>query len=76
MSPPQQPTMKISARKVFEGRVVGLTPGLVNTEVRLALAGGDTLVAVISSASAGALSLVPGAAARALIKASDVVLAA
>jgi len=44
--------MKISARNVFEGRITAMTPGTVNTEVVLALPGGESLVAVITQASA------------------------
>lgn len=68
--------MKISARNIFEGRVSALNPGPVNTEVRLALAGGDELVAVITQAGARELGLAVGGRATAIVKAPWVIVAA
>ena len=68
--------MKISARNVFEGRITAMTPGPVNTEVVLALPGGESLVAVITQASARSLGLAVGGAALAIIKAPWVIVAA
>lgn len=61
--------MKISARNVFEGRVTGLLPGPVNTEVSLALGGGAALVAVVTADSARELGLAIGGRAWAIVKA-------
>lgn len=68
--------MKISARNVFEGRITAMTPGPVNTEVVLALPGGESLVAVITQASARRLGLAVGGAALAIVKAPWVIVAA
>jgi molybdate transport system regulatory protein len=66
--------MKISARNVFAGKVDMLTNGAVNTEVLLTLPGGETIVSVITKASAESLGLAQGKAAYAIIKASDVMI--
>ena len=68
--------MKISARNVFEGRITAMTPGQVNTEVVLALPGGESLVAVITQTSARGLGLAVGGTALAIIKAPWVIVAA
>lgn len=61
--------MKVSARNVFEGRVEALTPGVVNAEVTVALAGGERLVAVVTLASVRELDLAVGREVVALVKA-------
>lgn len=66
--------MKVSARNVFKGKVTDLHVGAVNTEVIIALAGGDALVAVVTAESANSLKLAPGADVFALIKAPWVML--
>lgn len=66
--------MKVSARNVFKGKVTRLTPGAVNTEVVLELAGGEPLVAVITVESANNFKLAPGSDVFALIKAPWVML--
>jgi len=64
--------MKISARNVLPGSVAAVTKGAVNAEIALTLRGGETIVAVITNASADRLGLKPGTDAFAIIKASDV----
>ncbi|MGA9915746.1 MAG: TOBE domain-containing protein [Paraburkholderia sp.] len=66
--------VKTSARNQLYGTVSALTRGTVNDEVSLALAGGHTIVAVVTHESTETLGLVVGAAAFALIKASWVML--
>lgn len=66
---------RVSAGNRFDGTVAALRPGAVNSEVTLRTAGGLEVVAVVTEASAQALGLAPGAAATALVKASDVILA-
>ncbi|WP_194790380.1 TOBE domain-containing protein [Pseudomonas sp. UFMG81] len=66
--------MKVSARNVFKGKVRDVQPGAVNSEVTLELAGGETLVAVVTVQSVSSLGLKPGAEALALIKAPWVML--
>ncbi len=64
--------MKISARNVFEGKVVTLVEGAVNTEVVIELPGGDKIVSMITKASAEKLGLAVGKEAYAIVKASNV----
>lgn len=68
MSPP----MRISARNVFKGTVVRITPGAVNAEVVIEIAPGVEVASVITNASAQHLKLKVGTPAYALVKASDV----
>jgi molybdopterin-binding protein len=67
--------MKISARNVLKGKIVKIIPGAVNTEVEIALVGGDTIVSVITKASVESLGLVVGKEVYAVIKASNVMIA-
>ncbi|MDF3933425.1 TOBE domain-containing protein [Pseudomonas citronellolis] len=66
--------MKVSARNVFKGKVREVRPGAVNSEVVLELAGGESLVAVVTVESVNSLKLAPGAEAVALVKAPWVML--
>ncbi len=61
--------MKISTRNKFEGTVSAVNQGPVHTEVVLDLAGGDQLVAVVTSDSARKLGLAAGKRAVGLVKA-------
>ncbi len=69
------PAPRTSARNCLCGTVTAIQPGAVNSEVRLALAGGRTLTAVITRQSVRALRLAVGARCCALIKASHVLIA-
>jgi molybdate transport system regulatory protein len=64
---------RFSARNRLAGTVSRLTPGAVNTEVVLDLAGGGTIAAIITNESARALELAEGKAATAMFKASSVI---
>lgn len=66
--------VKFSASNRLAGHIVRLQPGAVNTEVVLALAGGATLAAIVTSASGAALRLDVGAPATAIFNASSVIL--
>jgi molybdate transport system regulatory protein len=66
--------MKISARNQLEGTISAVNAGPVSTEVTLDLAGGDKLVAVVTSESAKKLGLVKGKKAIGLVKAPLVTL--
>lgn len=66
--------MKVSARNVFKGTVSEVHNGTVNAEVVLTLAGGETLVAVVTLASINSLGIAVGKEAIALIKAPWVML--
>jgi len=65
---------KLSARNRLCGTVSRIRKGAVNTEVSLALAGGNTLVAIVTRESAATLKLAKGGHACAAIKASAVIL--
>lgn len=67
--------LKLSARNQLRGTVSVLRPGAVNSEVSIALQGGNIVTAVITNASAEALGLREGKTAIALFKASSVILA-
>lgn len=67
--------MKTSARNVLRGNVREVTHGAVNSEVTLALQGGDALVAIVTRESAEHMALAPGKPAWALVKSSWVILA-
>ena len=64
---------RFSARNQLAGTVSRLTPGAVNTEVVLDLAGASTIAAIITNESARALELAEGKAATAMFKASSVI---
>jgi molybdate transport system regulatory protein len=65
--------MRTSARNQLPATVSSVTPGAVNDEVELTLAGGQRIVAIVTHQSAQILGLTPGVAAFALIKASSVI---
>lgn len=66
---------KISARNLLRGQVHRLVPGAVNDEITIDLACGNTVTAIVTSASAKRLDITVGSDITAVIKASDVVLA-
>ena len=66
--------MKISARNQLAGTVEKVTKGAVNAEINLELKGGEKVAAIITNASAAALKLKKGAAAFAVVKASEVMI--
>lgn len=67
--------MQLSARNALKGKIVSVVPGAVNTEIHIQLAGGDTIVSVITKASAEKMGLAIGKEAYAVIKASSVMIA-
>jgi molybdopterin-binding protein len=66
--------MKLSARNILKGTVVKVVPGSVNSEVTVRVAEGIEVVSIVSKNSVEHLGLKPGAAAYAIIKASNVIL--
>ncbi|MHA3903648.1 TOBE domain-containing protein [Castellaniella sp. WN] len=66
--------MKTSARNTFTGTVSNIRPGAVNDEIGIALAGGRSIHAIITSGSAKALDLRVGCEVFALVKSSSVIL--
>jgi molybdopterin-binding protein len=68
--------MKISARNVLQGKVKRLVHGAVNSEVTIELAGGVEVVSIITKSSAKSLGLKKGKEVYAVVKASNVMIAA
>jgi molybdopterin-binding protein len=67
--------MKISARNVLKGKIKSVTPGAVNSEVIIELAGGAEVVSIITKGAAESLKLAVGKEVYAVIKASNVMVA-
>jgi len=67
--------MKLSARNMLKGKVKQVNAGAINTEVTVALDGGNEVVSVITKASAERLGLAPGQEVYAVIKATNVIIA-
>ncbi len=67
--------MKLSARNILRGRVVGLTKGATTAHVRLELPGGAIVTASITNDAVDELALAVGQEASAVIKSSDVMIA-
>lgn len=68
------PAMRLSARNQFPGTVIQITQGSVNADVRITLAGGSVMSAVVTLESIAALGLQEGMAVVAIVKASSVIL--
>jgi molybdopterin-binding protein len=68
--------MKISARNVLRGKVKNVTEGAVNTEVTVVLPNDVEIVSIITRTSARNLELKEGKEVYAVIKASNVMIAA
>lgn len=66
--------MRVSARNLFRGRINRVRKGVVNSEVRLSLPGGDAIVSIITNESVDDLRLAKGQEVYAVIKASSVLL--
>jgi molybdate transport system regulatory protein len=68
-------SLKTSARNQYQGRVGCLIKGAVNAEVVIDIAGGDSLVAIITLEAAECLRLEEGSEVYAMVKESSVILA-
>jgi len=66
--------MRLSARNQLAGTVIQVTLGAVNAEIRIRLAGGSVMTAIVTVESASALGLQEGVAVLAIVKASSVIL--
>ena len=66
---------KISARNILQGTVNRILSGVVNDEVTIDLAGGNTVTSILTSESVRRIGLKEGMPITAVIKASDVLLA-
>ncbi len=67
--------MKLSARNILKGKVVGIVKGPVNAEVTIRLPGGDEIVSVITRTSSENLNLNEGMEVYAVFKATNVIVA-
>jgi len=67
--------MKISARNRFKGRVVEVTPGAVNAQVKVDIGGGNVVTAIVTLDAVAELGLAVGSEAYVVVKASEVLLA-
>lgn len=67
--------MKISARNQLKGKVIAVQKGATTSHVRIEIGGGHVITASITNESVEELGLKVGAAAIAVIKASDVMVA-
>ncbi|HET9534473.1 MAG: molybdopterin-binding protein [Mesorhizobium sp.] len=67
--------MKISARNILKGKVVGVEKGATTAHVRIDIGGGTVVTASITNAAVDDLKLAAGKDAYAVIKASDVMVA-
>lgn len=67
--------LPISARNRLEGVIETVNHGVVSSEVRIRLCGGDRLSATVTEDAASNLALEPGMNVVAIVKASDVMLA-
>jgi molybdopterin-binding protein len=68
--------MKLSARNQLKGTVLSVEKGAVNATVRIDLGGGAVITSMITNAAVEELGLVEGKAVHAVVKASDVMVAA
>jgi len=68
--------MKISARNVLKGKVKEVAKGAVNSEVIIEIAQGIEIVSIITNSSVESLALKKGSEVYAVIKASNVLVAA
>ncbi len=68
-------SMRISARNQLDGTVTRIDVGAVTTTVKVELAGGGTITSSITKEAAEELGLEVGSPVRAVVKASDVLLA-
>lgn len=67
--------MKLSARNIIPGTVQDVHRGQTISSVRIAVAGGVTMTSSITNEAADELGLKAGMAVKAVVKASDVIVA-
>ena len=67
--------MKLSARNLFKGKIVGLTKGQTTAHVKVEIAPGVVVTASITNEAVDELGLKVGGKAAAVIKASNVMIA-
>ena len=64
--------MRISARNQIKGKISSITKGATTSHVKIGIGGGVVITAAITNEAVADLGLKKGAAAWAVIKASDV----
>jgi molybdate transport system regulatory protein len=67
--------MQLSARNQLDGTVAAVVQGAVMSTVTIRLAGGQEVVAAITKDSAEGMALAEGDAVKAIIKATEVIVA-
>ncbi len=67
--------IRISARNRLTGTIVNTVPGAVNSEIKIELAGGRILTAIVTNESMQEFNFAVGSSCTALVKASHVILA-
>jgi molybdopterin-binding protein len=68
------PSMALSARNQFKGKVISIRSGSVMSEVVIDIGGGHQIVSLISTSSVRRLKLKKGSYAVAVIKATEVII--
>ncbi len=66
--------MKLSARNQISGTVVAITPGAVNSTVKVDIGGGTIVTASITGEAVRDLGLAEGETVTVIVKASDVMI--
>jgi molybdate transport system regulatory protein len=64
--------LRLSARNQFPGKIVSVEEGAVNGIVRIEVLGGNIMTSTISMGAISELGLAPGVEAKAVIKATSV----
>lgn len=67
-------SMRLSARNQLVGRVIEVTRGAVNAEVKIQLQGGSVVASIVTNESIESLNLEEGSAVVAIVKASSIIL--
>ncbi|GLQ37604.1 transporter [Rhizobium albus] len=66
--------MKLSARNVFEGKIVEITRGAVAGKVKIDIGGGHHITSTITVEAIDDLNLSEGKTVTAIVKSSDIIL--
>jgi molybdopterin-binding protein len=66
--------MKLSARNVFEGKIVEITRGAVAGKVKIDIGGGHHITSTITVEAIDDLDLSEGKTVTAIVKSSDIIL--
>ncbi|MGI4878984.1 MAG: TOBE domain-containing protein [Janthinobacterium lividum] len=66
--------MKISARNQIKGKIVSVTPGVVNATVKIDIGGGNVVTSSITEEAVADLGLAEGDDVTVIVKASDVLI--